>query len=108
MVNMGPNPTTYTLPAEIFPTGLRGSGNGNAAAAGKIGAAVGIFLLPILRSALGLPALMAIVAAVSALGFLVTWVLGEGVVTHLRLLEEIHDWFGRRSPGPPPLPQIDA
>lgn len=97
MVNMGPNPTTYTLPSEVFPTALRGSGNGNAAAAGKVGAAVGIFLLPIVRAGVGLPILMAIVAGVSLLGFLVTWVLGEGVETQHRLLEEIHEMFHRRA-----------
>jgi MFS family permease len=97
MVNMGPNPTTYTLPAEIFPTALRGSGNGNAAAAGKIGAAAGIFLLPILRVSVGLPVLMGVVAGVSILGFLVTWLLGEGIETHHRLLEDIHAMFQRHS-----------
>jgi MFS family permease len=95
MVNMGPNPTTYTLPAEIFPTALRGSGNGNAAAAGKIGAAVGIFLLPIIRAGLGLPLLMALVAGVSFAGFLVTWALGEGIAPERRLLEEIQEFFRR-------------
>jgi MFS family permease len=96
MVNMGPNPTTYTLPAEIFPTTLRGSGNGNAAAAGKIGAATGIFLLPIIRAGLGLPVLMALVACVSFAGFVVTWALGEGIAPERRLLEEIHEFFQRR------------
>src|SRR5260370_37993181 len=43
MVNAGPNPTTYLLPAELFPTELRASGHGLAAAAGKLGAVVGIF-----------------------------------------------------------------
>jgi MFS family permease len=95
MVNAGPNPTTYTLPAEIFPTALRGSGNGNAAAAGKIGAATGIFLLPILRVGVGVPILMAIVAGVSFAGFLVTGALGEGIAPERRLLEEIHDFFRR-------------
>jgi MFS family permease len=99
-VNAGPNPTTYTLPAEIFPTALRGSGNGNAASAGKIGAAVGIFLLPILNRALGLPALMGVIAGVSLLGFFVTWVLGEGIETEHKLLEEIHHMFRRRAPKP--------
>jgi hypothetical protein len=51
---------------------------------------------------------MAVVAAVSALGFLVTWVLGEGIETHHRLLEEIHDWFLRRSAGRPPVAQADS
>jgi MFS family permease len=95
MVNMGPNPTTYMLPAEIFPTALRGSGNGNAAAAGKVGAAVGIFLIPVLRASVGLPVLMALVAGVSFAGFIVTWVLGEGIAPERRLLEEIHELLRR-------------
>jgi MFS family permease len=35
MVNAGPNATTYLLPAELFPTELRASGHGLAAACGR-------------------------------------------------------------------------
>src|SRR5205823_2158873 len=62
MVNLGPNATTYLLPAELFPTELRASGHGLAAASGKVGAAVGIFLLPLLRSSFGLSTTLAVVA----------------------------------------------
>ena len=46
MVNVGPNATTYLLPAEVFPTRLRSTGHGFAAACGKVGATIGVFLLP--------------------------------------------------------------
>lgn len=45
-VNLGPNATTYLIPAEVFPTRLRTTGHGFAAACGKLGAAVGVLLLP--------------------------------------------------------------
>ncbi|MGO9604729.1 MAG: MFS transporter [Candidatus Binataceae bacterium] len=74
MVNAGPNATTYLLPAELFPTRLRGSGHGLAAAAGKVGAAIGIFFLPVLKSAFGLGVTVAVAAAISLLGLIITWV----------------------------------
>src|SRR5262249_29955800 len=61
-VNAGPNPTPFTLPAEVFPTRLRASGQGLAAACGKVGAAVGIFLLPTLQASIGLPVVMVVMA----------------------------------------------
>lgn len=42
-MNMGPNATTFALPAEVFPTSVRATGHGLAAASGKAGAAVGLF-----------------------------------------------------------------
>jgi MFS family permease len=87
MVNAGPNATTYLLPAELFPTELRASGHGLAAASGKLGAAVGIFFLPVLRARLGIASTVAIAAAVSLLGLSVTWMLG--VETAGKSLEEV-------------------
>ncbi|MBV8489212.1 MAG: MFS transporter [Candidatus Eremiobacteraeota bacterium] len=74
-VNAGPNGTTYIVAAVEFPTSIRASGDGLAAAAGKVGASLGIFLLPIMRAALGLTATIAIVCGVAAVGLLVTVVL---------------------------------
>jgi nitrate/nitrite transporter NarK len=76
LINMGPNATTFILPAELFPTDLRGSAHGLAAAAGKVGAAVGVFLLPVLKETLGLSTTLLTVAAASLLGLAVTWLLG--------------------------------
>ena len=87
MVNAGPNPTTYLLPAELFPTELRASGHGLAAAAGKLGAVVGIFFLPVLRARVGIATTVAIAAGVSLLGLVVTWILG--VETAGQSLEEV-------------------
>ncbi|PSR32873.1 MAG: MFS transporter [Sulfobacillus benefaciens] len=86
MVNMGPNATTWILPTELFPTSLRASGHGLAAASGKFGAAVGIFLLPVMVKNVGIGPTLAMVAIASFLGLLVTWLLGYE--TSGRSLEE--------------------
>jgi hypothetical protein len=87
MVNAGPNATTYLLPAELFPTRLRASGHGLAAASGKLGAVLGIFFLPVLKARLGIALTVAIAAAVSLAGLTVTWILG--VETAGKSLEEV-------------------
>lgn len=40
--NFGPNSTTFIYPAELFPTAVRSSGHGIAAASGKLGAIVSV------------------------------------------------------------------
>ena len=75
-LNIGPNPTTFLLPAEMFPTHLRATGHGFASAAGKAGAAVGIFCLPVLKMEFGLPITMIVMGSVCLLGFLLTALLG--------------------------------
>eukprot|EP00842_Homolaphlyctis_polyrhiza_P003651 jgi/Hompol1/4287/HPOL_003568-RA len=40
--NFGPNTTTFVVPGEVFPTRWRSTGHGIAAAAGKLGAIIGI------------------------------------------------------------------
>ena len=86
MVNMGPNATTWILPTELFPTSLRASGHGLATASGKFGAAVGIFLLPVMVKNVGIGPTLAMIAITSFLGLLVTWLLGYE--TSGRSLEE--------------------
>lgn len=110
MMNAGPNTTTYVLPAEVFPTKLRASGHGIAAAAGKAGATVGLFLLPVLQTNYGLGVTMGVVAAASALGFVVTWLCQ--IETTGRSLEEFdqhhhhhhhhHDGKGHTAQGSSP------
>ncbi|MDA2989664.1 MAG: MFS transporter [Actinomycetota bacterium] len=73
MVNLGPNATTYLLPAEVFPTRLRATGHGVAAAAGKVGAVVGTFFLPLATSAFGLSPTVGVIAIAAALGAIVTY-----------------------------------
>ncbi|MDF2940075.1 MAG: transporter [Gammaproteobacteria bacterium] len=76
MANMGPNPTTFLLPAELFPTHLRATGHGFASASGKVGAAVGIFFLPVLKATIGLPITLMIIAFACLAGFVLTAALG--------------------------------
>ena len=72
-MNMGPNATTYMLPVELYPTRLRASAHGFAAAAAKTGATVGVLLLPILDAGPpGIPGVMFLVAGAALLGFFVT------------------------------------
>ncbi len=76
MVNMGPNPITFLLPAELFPTHIRATGHGFASACGKIGAALGGIGVPVLMIAIGIPETMAVAGILCLLGFILTAVLG--------------------------------
>ncbi|WP_141738565.1 MFS transporter, partial [Acidithiobacillus caldus] len=73
-MNMGPNSTTYVLPAELFPTQLRGTGSGFAAAVAKGGATLGVFLLPIVQAQVGVSGVLVLMIAVSVLGLSTTWI----------------------------------
>ncbi len=72
-VEFGPNTTTFLVPSEIFPTNLRGRGHGFSAAAGKVGAFVGAFALPLVLKALGMPSTMGLLAGVALVGVALTW-----------------------------------
>lgn len=71
-MNAGPNATTFALPAEVFPEDVRAAGHGFAAACAKFGAALGVFLFPILQDDLGTSALLGILAGLCVVAFLVT------------------------------------
>ncbi len=72
LMNMGPNATTFTIPAEVFPTKLRATGHGFAAGCAKVGAFIGIFFLPILQESLGLLTTLLLLALISMLGLFFT------------------------------------
>jgi MFS family permease len=77
LMNAGPNSTTFTLAPILFPTQLRGTAGGFAAGAAKLGATLGVFLLPIVKEKFGVPTVLGIVSAVSLLGLVVTLILGH-------------------------------
>lgn len=77
LMNAGPNATTFTLAPILFPTQLRGTASGFAAGFAKIGATLGVFVLPILKGKFGVPAVLGMVAAVTVLGLIVTLVFGR-------------------------------
>ena len=72
LMNAGPNSTTFTLAPILFPTQLRGTASGFAAGVAKIGATLGVFILPILKGKFGVPAVLGMMAVVSVLGLVVT------------------------------------
>jgi putative MFS transporter len=77
LMNAGPNSTTFTLAPILFPTQLRGTASGFAASVAKIGATLGVFVLPILKGRFGVPAVLGMMAAVSVLGLVVTLAFGR-------------------------------
>ena len=64
-MNAGPNATTFTLPPELFPTAVRASASGFAAATAKVGATLGIFVLPQVKAYFGVSGVLALMAGVS-------------------------------------------
>ncbi len=85
-VQFGPNMTTFVLPSEVFPVSVRTTGHGIAAGVGKLGAFVGVFLVPVLQDHVGLRGLLAVAGVSAVLGFAVTTLLPE---TTGRSLEEV-------------------
>jgi MFS transporter, putative metabolite transport protein len=73
MTNLGPNAQTYLLAGEVFPTQVRGTGAGFAAAFAKIGAVTTAFLFPVLMADIGTRALLFILIGTSLVGALVTF-----------------------------------
>jgi len=90
-MNAGPNATTFALAPELFPTSVRASASGFAAATAKLGATLGIFVLPQVKEAWGVAAVLIMMAVVSALGAAITAILA-GVVHEIpegRGLDEV-------------------
>jgi len=56
---------------------MRTTGHGVAAGIGKLGAFVGVFLVPVLQDHIGLRGLLAVAGVSAVLGFLVTSMLPE-------------------------------
>jgi MFS family permease len=73
LMNMGPNATTYLLSGETFPTSIRATGAGFAAAMAKLGAVLGTFFFPVLKEEIGITPLLVSLATASALAAAVTY-----------------------------------
>ncbi|MCF6767287.1 MFS transporter [Thiotrichales bacterium 19S11-10] len=70
-INLGPGITTYSLPAQFYPTEIRATGHGLAAGIAKIGAFLGAMFLPLLARTIGI--YMAV--GMTAVALLVAYVL---------------------------------
>lgn len=99
----GPNTTTFVYPAEIFPTDVRTSGHGIAAALGKMGGFAGTYLFPQMLDSWGIRGAEGIAAAVALLGLIFTVMLLPE--PRGKSLEEIsaHAHRTSRGTGPQPL-----
>lgn len=73
MMNAGPNSTTFLLSGEVFPTSIRASGAGFAAAFAKAGAVLGVFALPTLQDSIGVSALLLLLAGSCLLAAVITY-----------------------------------
>jgi MFS family permease len=89
LMNAGPNATTFLLSGEVFPTSIRATGAGFAAAVAKAGAVLGTFGLPILRQSLGVPWLLIALSGCCLVAALLTFVLR--IETTGRSLESVQD-----------------
>jgi PHS family inorganic phosphate transporter-like MFS transporter len=86
VLNMGPNATTFLIPAEVFPTRVRGTAHGISAASGKAGALLTAFAFGSATDAIGLKGVLGMFSGIMALTALVTLWIPE---TKGRTLEEI-------------------
>ena len=89
----GPNMTTFVLPGEVFPTSIRGMGDGISAAGGKVGAFIGALLVPTLLKTIHLSGVMGLMAGVSLIGILLTLVAipePKGLTLEESSAEEAH------------------
>ncbi len=101
-INLGPNTTTFVIPAEVYPVRYRSTGHGISAAAGKFGAALSTMFLPLLQRRLGVGSLFALLALVSIGGALIT-VVFTPEAKGLTLEEASRERLVIKSPQPPPV-----
>jgi MFS family permease len=76
-IQFGPNMTTFVLPSEVFPLRARTTGHGIAAGIGKLGAFIGVFLVPSLQKSIGLRGMLVVAAASAVAGLALTFLVPE-------------------------------
>ena len=85
--NLGAWGVVYTITPELYPTSVRATGSGVAAAVGRVGGIVGPYLTPVLVTAIAVNGTFAVFMALLVLTAATVAVLGEE--TRGRSLEEI-------------------
>ena len=71
-LNAGPHLITFILPSKVYPVTSRGRGSGTAAALGKMGALLGVFLIPLLLDWGGMKLVLMTVMTILLAGALIT------------------------------------
>ena len=87
--NLGPNATTFLLPAELFSTRLRATAHGFAAGLAKVGAACGIVFVPLMTASYGVRNTVIFMGVICILAFVVTWLTRIDMTG--RSLEELEE-----------------
>ncbi|PSR22726.1 MAG: MFS transporter [Sulfobacillus acidophilus] len=78
LADQGPGSLTYVYAGEVFPTSVRATGHGFATAVSRVGALLGIFVLPVLMATLGLSAGLILFGICDLVGFgLTVWLAPE-------------------------------
>lgn len=77
LLTVGPNCTTFLIPAEVFPTRVRGTAHGISAAAGKCGAMLTAFGFGTVEDAIGLEGVLGLFSGIMLLTALVTLLIPE-------------------------------
>lgn len=86
--NFGPNTTTFVLPVEVYPTLIRSTCHGISAAAGKIGAVIGVVAFSPCEAAFGLEAVLYACGVVCITGAVFTFFFTQEEVIDLRELDK--------------------
>ncbi len=73
----GPNTTTFVLSAEMYPTRARATGSGISAGMAKVGAFIGVYLFPIIKTDLGITGALRLSFGMAVVGFLLTLLIPE-------------------------------
>jgi putative MFS transporter len=71
--SFGPGNTTYMIPAEVYPTGVRATGHGFATAFSRFGAVISTFFLPLLELHIPKPLFFDLLGGLSLLAAWLTW-----------------------------------
>lgn len=77
LLTVGPNVTTFLLPAEVFPTRVRGTAHGISAAAGKCGAILTSFAFGSVEDAIGLDGVLGLFSGIMLVTALMTFWIPE-------------------------------
>lgn len=89
-LSAGPNPMTFLIPARVYPTHLRATGHGFAAAFAKTGASLGVIMIPWMQVKMGIANLALFMAIVCFLGAMITQLF-----THLIIVDKQLDKYRR-------------
>lgn len=78
IVDQGPGQLTYVYAGEVFPTTVRATGHGVATASSRVGALLGILVLPIFMAHVGLSAALIVFGILDLIGMgLTLWLAPE-------------------------------